>query len=287
VLSFIEQMFAGETSTPPSLETAVDGLLDSLVRNFDEEELPLRREERLLQLTVEEQGDRDAAASRFHAEGDSLEEQTNFAAMITNSAMNPQQFGATRATQRYAVSLSREWILNAHRDLVARDRAEDPTEVDLTCGSWKGKSTDGSNQPHLSSSLSSHYDERIEQAVSAVKISPGAWIALIGGSLLGLVVLIGGSILVGFVIAGIAAAFFYWQYKNLDKRRAEAREQLEREREESMQVLLACLAELADMRREIAREEEVCNEVTSFLESLTASQFVLSGPDKQRATLAS
>src|SRR5262249_21255089 len=126
VLAYFEQIFAGETSVPASLEAQVDGLLNSLVNNFDEEELPLRRKKRLLELTIEEQGARDVANRRFDAESDSLEEQTNFAAMLTNAAMNPQQFGATRATQRYAISLSRDWIVNAQNDLVARDRTAVP-----------------------------------------------------------------------------------------------------------------------------------------------------------------
>ena len=43
------------------IEAACDSLLDSLVANFDDEELPYRREERLLALIKEEDGDRDAA----------------------------------------------------------------------------------------------------------------------------------------------------------------------------------------------------------------------------------
>jgi hypothetical protein len=287
VLSFFEQMFAGETTVPPSLEASVDELLKSLVENYDEEELPLRRRKRLLELTVEEQGDSDSAKARYDAESDSLQEQTNFAAMLTNSAMNPRQFGATRATQRYSVSLSRDWILNAHQDLAARDRAEVPSQIELTCGSWKGSSFDGRNESQLTADLNSHYAARIEEAVNGVKLSPGAWIALVGGVLLGLVVLVSGTILVGLVIAGIAAAFFYWQYKNLDKRRVEVREVLEKERDQALQVLRACLAELADLRRDLAREDAKSNDVTAFLESLTSAQFTLSGPDKQRATLAS
>lgn len=54
VQSFFEQLFTGEIIVPPSLEWAVDSLLDSLVTNFDDEELPLRREERMLQLIVDE-----------------------------------------------------------------------------------------------------------------------------------------------------------------------------------------------------------------------------------------
>jgi hypothetical protein len=153
----------------------------------------------------------------------------------------------------------------------------------LACGSWKGSSSDGRNEPELTADLNSHYTARTEEAVNSVKLSPGAWIALVGGGLLGLVVLVSGAIFVGLVIAGIAFAYFYWQYTSLDKRRTEVRETLEKERDQALQILRACLAELADLLRELAREDARSNDVAMFLESLTSAQFVLSGPDKQRA----
>jgi hypothetical protein len=287
VLSYFEQIFAGETSIPATLESQVDGLLNSLVTNFDEEELPLRRKKRLLELTIEEMGDKTVANRRFDAEADSLEEQTNFAAMLTNAAMNPQQFGATRATQRYAISLSRDWIVNAQNDLAARDRAEVPAQVQLNCGSWTGASSDGSNESSLAADLDSHYANRIDEAVNAVKLTPGAWIALIGGGLMGLVIFAGGAYLVGLVVAAIGAAIFYWQYKNLDRRREDVREGLEKERDQALNILRACLAELVDLRRELTREDAKSNDVTAFLESLTSAQFILGGAQKQRAAIAS
>ncbi|MEA2329481.1 MAG: hypothetical protein QOE68_4440, partial [Thermoanaerobaculia bacterium] len=113
VHTFFTNLFTGELVVPPSIEVAVDGLLDSLVKNYDDEELPLRSEERLLQLIKEEDGDKPAAKKRFDAEAEVHQANTNFAAVLTNSAMHPEQLGATRATQRYAVSRSREWILAA------------------------------------------------------------------------------------------------------------------------------------------------------------------------------
>lgn len=285
VTDFFGQLFAGELIVPPTLEVAVDGLLDSLVTNFDDEELPLRREERILQLIVEEQGDRDGAKRRYAAESGALDEQTDFAAMLTNSAMNPQQFGATRATQRYAVSLSRQWILQAHQDLVARDRRDVPAEAEIKCGSWKGVSRDGANEGELVTDLGTHYEHRITKAVAEVALSPGAWIALVGGGLLGLLIMLG-SFLIGLVIMGIAGAYFYWQYKNLDKVRNDVRQKLEHERDQAAQILLACLAELADLRRELAREDAKSADVTDFLEGLSSPQFVLSGPDRQRSIVA-
>src|SRR5690606_4151841 len=172
ILSFFEDLFTGEIVVPSSLATAVDDILDSLVRNYDDEELPLRRKERYHQIVIEvdqlpgrASGKKVEVDRRFQTESEALEEETSFAALLTNSAMYPERYGATKATQRYAVSQSQSWIISGFNDLTARDRARVPTVVELRCGSWKGTSTDGSNEPELSADLQRHYADRIEAAV--------------------------------------------------------------------------------------------------------------------------
>lgn len=287
VFDFFNQLFTGEIIVPPNIEQAVDDILSSLVKNFDDEELPLRKEERLFQLIKEEDGDLPPAKKRLAAEYEVFQEKTNFAALLTNSAMNPQQFGATRATQRYAVSRSRQWILAAHQDLVARDRAEVPREVEIVCGSWKGKTTDGSNEQQLTTDLMQHYASRAQQAVDAVKLTAGPWIALIAGGLFGVLMMAqgGGAILFGLVIAGAAGAFFYWKRKNLDRIRENTRKTIEQERDQAARILKACMAELADYRRELAAEDAKSQKVTEFVQSLSSPQFVLQRPEQARATV--
>jgi hypothetical protein len=150
VQSFFEQMFTGEIIAASSLEKAVDSLLDSLVTNFDDQELPLRRKERFNEIVIEvdslqcRPGEKKSEADRrFHSEADALREQTSFATLLTNSALYPERTGATRATQRYAVSCSRQWIITGFKDLTARDRAQMPAEVQIPCGSWKASAAMG------------------------------------------------------------------------------------------------------------------------------------------------
>jgi hypothetical protein len=284
-------MFTGEIIVPPSLESAVDSILESLVTNFDDEELPLRRDERKLQLIVDESGDKPAATRRFDAESDSLKEQTNFAAMLTNSAMYPERSGATRATQRYAVSRSRQWIIAGFQDLVARDRARVPAEAEVSAGSWKGTSRDGSNEQQLSGGLYQHYTNRIEQAVAAVAITGGTWAAVIIGGLLGLVILGSsisaptntGGVLIGLLIMAAAGAYFYFQHSNLENVRQRTREALEKERDEAQRILKAGLAELTDLRRETAREDAKAANVIELLSALSSPQFILKRPEQARA----
>jgi|SRR6266850_954847 len=285
---FFDQLFTGEIVVPPNVEAAVDELLDKLVTNYDEQELPLRKEERWHQLVTEEQGDSEAAKRRVAAETDVFAEKTNFAALLTNSAMNPEQLGANKATQRYAVSRSRQWILLAHQDLVARDRAEVPREVEIACGSWNGKTTDGSNEQQLTTDLMQQYASRAQQAVDAIKLTAGPWIALIAGGLFGLLMMVqgGSAILFGLVIGGAAAAFFFWKHKDLERIRQNTRTTVEQERDQAGRILKACMAELADFRRELSAEDAKSQKVTEFLQSLSSPEFVLQRPEQARATVA-
>jgi hypothetical protein len=201
--------------------------------------------------------------------------------------MNPEQLGATRATQRYAVSRSREWIMAAHNDLVARDRMEMPRQAELTIASWSGTSADGGNEKVLAADLRRHYDAKVETAVNAVSLTPAAWIVLVAGILIGGLIMTGGgtAIGVGLVLIAAAAAFFFWKFKDLDRQRGEARQTLEKEHDQAAAVLKAVLAELADYRREVAVEDARSAEVTTLLESLRSPQFVLQRPE-QRVSVA-
>lgn len=288
VQGFFDNMFSGEIVVPPSLEVDVDRMLDTLVEKYDDEELPVRRDLRLQELIVQEGGDRDAANRKMAAEADTFEQQTNFAAMLTNSAMNPEQFGATRATQRYAVSRCRQWIVAAQQDLVARDRAKIPADVEVTCGSWKGVSRDGADEEQHVATLTAHYADRIREAVEAVALDASAWIALVAGVLLGLLFMSGGGggILFGLIVAGAGGAYFYSQYNGLEAARAAARQRLEKERDQAIRILKAALAELVDFRREFALEDSKAEDVLTFLESLSSPQFVLQRPEQARATVA-
>lgn len=299
VQSYFEQLFTGEIVVAPRVEEAVDDLLFSppphsgLLERFEDLELPLRRKAARLEIIMkvdEEPGrardKKGIVDKRFQAEQDALQEQTNFAAILTNSAMLPEKYGTTRASQRYAVSRSRDWIIAGFNDLVARDRALVPVDVEIGCGSWKGTSRDGLNEQQLSADLHLHYADRIEQAVNAVKLSGGAWAALIIGGLLGLVIASSGSLLVGLLIMAGAGAYFYFQYKNLDNVRQQTRATLEKERDDATRILKAALAELTDLRRETAQEDGKADDVVELLKALSSPQFVLKRPEQSRTVMA-
>ena len=295
VQAFFEQMFTGEIVAAPSLEKAVDELLDSLVSNFDDRELPLRRKERFNEILIESDSlqcrvseKRSEADRQYHSESDALKEQTSFATLLTNSALYPTRTGATRATQRYAVSCSRQWIIEGFNDLTTRDRAKAYAEVEIVCGSWKGKSRDGSNEQDLTKDLFEHYANRIKQAVNSFSMA-GAWFSPIIPGALGLAIFAASDNdikYLGSLLIAVAVALFYFGRRRVKQRRLRAKVNQLQEQGAAVKTLLATLAELTDIRREIATEDKKSDDVLVLLSALSSAEFVLNGPEKIRKILA-
>lgn len=261
-----------ETSTllPPSIISAVDGLLDTLVGRFDDEELPLRRQERLLQLILDEEGDRQKAEAKMAVEEDALAEKVSFVARLTDILMYPEQAGASIAAQRYAAAFSREWILVAHQVLVRRDAEQIPGEVALAVGEWQGKSRDGLNRQELVDGARSWYESKKESGLAEIKIPTYAWLTPVVG------LAFAGLWLAGAVSGGLALAFlaiggllFLLGKRTQTKLRVALAAKLDRELEEVLQTLESCLSELASYRRNSAIAHAEASDVEELLRSIS------------------
>ena len=279
-----ESVFAGEIVPPASFSDAVDQMLDRLVSEFDDEELPLRRDERLLALIVKEGGDRSAAQRQFEAEKQALEQKVSFTQMVTNAAMHPEIAGATRATQRFATAMSRDWILAAHDDLTAKNRAGVPADISLKIGDWEGKTRDGQNETELISSIDSHLRSEEAKRVATMVLKPVNWIALGGGGLLALYGLI--TLNWFLIILGLGGVGWYFYAKwQLDQGKIQIQQHYQNLRNTSPQILRALLAEVVDWRKDFATSDAQAEELRKSLQSITTEQYLLTHFDAGRAVL--
>jgi hypothetical protein len=292
VAGYFRQLFAGEIVPPARLEAAVDEILDALVGQFDDQELVLRREERLLALIVAARGDRASAEHQMQAEASAFEEKVPFTALLTNAAMHAEASQTSVATQRYAVALSRDWILMAHQDMLARDRAAVPAEVEIKIQDWSGTSRDGANETELAGALGQHYDAKIAQAVAAVTLGCLSWagIGLAALSMLAIVMAIsahslGGAVLF-FLFTALAVGLVALGGREQEKRRATLRKQLTEQRDWAIGVLRAGLAELADLRRAWSQADAEAAAVGEALLAARSEQQVVRRADDARAVLS-
>jgi len=282
--AFFSGVFEGELIMPLLLSDAVDGMLDKLVTDFDDDELPLRRDERLLTLIVEEGGDKDAAQRRFGAEKKALEEHLSFTQLITNASMHPEIAGATKATQRFATALSRDWIIEAHDDLTAQNRAGVPVDISIKIDSWDGKTHDGSDEVELVNAIQSHLSMEETKRVVALVLKPINWIALGLGSLLAVYGLI--RMQLPWIIIGLAGVGWYFYSKwQLGQQKLQVQQHYSTLRETCPKILKAVLAEVVDWRKDFATSDAEADEVRTYLQSISSDQHVLTSFEDGRAVL--
>ncbi len=80
--------------------------MKSLVCDFDDEEIPLRKEEELNQLIINFQGDTQRANSVMSAKQSAFATKKDFTQLLTDAAMNTGTSSVPLSTQKFAISLS-------------------------------------------------------------------------------------------------------------------------------------------------------------------------------------
>jgi hypothetical protein len=285
ITAFFRKIFEGPLHASPRLEKDLDQILDSLVTNFDDQELPLRSQERLLQLIIEKAGDKAAAQLLFDAEKKNFEEKVSFTELLTNAAMSPELSKASLGTRRLAVALSRSWIVAAHDQLTTRSRATVPAKFELKIGDWTGATVDGSDEIALVGQLSAHLDELERKALAAIKQPAGAYILL--ATALGLTLWGAANATVGLPLVLLAGAAAY-TISAVASRRGhvkKARKALSEQRESGNQILRASLAEAVDLVGERSKEDAKAERTREVLLALSPQEVSATRPGAARAVL--
>lgn len=101
-----EQVKQHDGPIPTVLEDLLDDILDRLVTEYDEEELPLKREVVYHEAVIAERGDLDRARARADEIQAALDETIDAVSLRTRAATTPEQLGVSVQTQRIAVGVS-------------------------------------------------------------------------------------------------------------------------------------------------------------------------------------
>jgi hypothetical protein len=249
---------------------ALDELLFSLASNFDDEELPLRRQEHLLQLIIEAAGDRSAAERQQTADEEAFVQQASFLSRLTATAMTPEQIGASPSAQRFAIALSRFWILAAHRSLLKGDNASIVQEIGIGIGEWHGQTQEGTNGSELAASLGLHHATKTQEALAAVRMGPLAWIG-IGLPILVLLAWASGGCSLWMALlscVGGGAAFLHARTMR-EKAHQKLVEQMAQIKSNALETLRGCLTEAAGYRVALRAALDEGRAVETLLEGLT------------------
>lgn len=286
ILNYFITIFDQESSTE-SLKVQLDDILNSLVTDFDDEELPLRREEKFEQFVVDFDGDEQRARANMTVEQTAFETHKDFTQLLTDAAMKPESSHASVSTQKFAIALSKEWISNAYNDVTAQNRMKIPNEIEINVDTFNDKTIDGQNEDELISKYNALVDKEKATALAQNVLSGFEQFCLYGGIAIGVIGLIMMFIAVFFgliaIIAGVGLIINHFsKKKRIETNRQNIETQFEKKRNDGSQIIRATLAEVVDFRAEFAQRDGESQKVIDFLDEISPEQYVRKLSDSNR-----
>lgn len=287
ILDYFTAIFEQEASTD-SLKAQLDEILNTLVSEFDEEEIPLRKEEKFNQFIIDFDGDEDRARQNMAVEQTAFEEHKDFTQLLTDAAMKPESSHASVSTQKFAIALSKEWVSNAYNDVVAQNRMKIPNEIEINVDTFNDKTTDGQNETELIGKFNSLVDREKANVLATVVLSGFEKFCLWGGAaigVIGLIMMIAGNAFLGLIaiIAGIGMVINHFsKKKKVEQNRQNIEAKFEEKRKQGSQIIRATLAEVVDFRAEFAEKDGESQKVVDFLEQIAPEQYVKKLSDSSR-----
>lgn len=262
------------------IEDAVDDILDRLVTEYDNEELPLRRELALNSAIVETNGDLSRAQEKANLDTAALEETLDYLTIQTTSALHPSSIGVSRATQRIAVSACSEWFRTGHDEFSRAYRASIPSDVNAAFATSHSVGAQTFSLPPWSASFTlplreleisfvSHWDKHVEPFIDSMRYDwkKKSIIPAIVVVVLAIVLTSMGAagFFVALIAGGIWAFVIYRRHEAALKAVETAEKLLAQMKQDSVQQLRGAAAELNDWQSEFAKADDMSVSVQELI----------------------
>ena len=279
MLDYFINIYQQQTSTA-ALRDQLDGILGSLVTDFDDEELPLRRKRRYEQLVKEFEGDEKRAKTVMDAEQQVYDTHKDFTQLLVCTGETITWSGASCSTQKFAIALTKDWIVSAYNDVTAKNRMNIPQYIDIVIGTFKDRTEDGRNEQELEGKMITQLTQERDAKLAKCVMSGFDQFCLYGGGVIGIVGLLmmfTGRLFLG-IIAAVAGIFFVVKHfgskKSIESDRQRIAQDYENLTKSSIEILRALMAEIVDFIAEFNQKDARAAEVVDFLEQISPEQYV-------------
>ncbi len=284
LLEYVKGILEQPNGETDNLKKQLDELLDSLVTNYDNAELPLREQKRIADLVVECKGDEQRAMRKFDAERPAFDEKTDLMQLLTNAAMNPELVHASEATQKLSLAVSKDWMIEAYDNVTLKGRMAFVQEAKVNIEGFECEVADDSGEEKLRGDMRNYFETLRDNAIAKVKQSTMDYF-LVGAGIFVLILSFFTSlpVVIGIVAAGLGVLKFYLGKKNVAKTIANLQQQYATAIEQAGNVIKAICAEMVDFRRELEERDGQYDQTMAYLKGIMAYQFVKSGKGRNIA----
>ena len=275
---YFKKVFEQKEETK-KLKVELDKILDSLVTEFDEEELPLKREEQFEELVVRYNGSESKAHAQMALEKSVYDDYRDFMQLLTDAAMNPEESKSSVATQKFATALSRNNIVTAFNDIVAQNRMNVPYDIEINVDTFNDKTQDGEDEEEVLNRFENLVEQEKQTDLSKLKLNMFEQFCLFGGAAVVLYGIIKSFMDKSFafitIILGIGLIIYHFTAKQkVQKLIQKTIENYAQKLESGKQIIRATIAEIVDFRIEFTEKDAESKKVLDFFEQIKPEEYI-------------
>lgn len=261
------------------LKEELDKILDSLVTEFDGEELPLKRKEQFEQLVVDNDGSESRAQAQMALEKTVYDDYRDFMQLLTDASMNPEESRSSSATQKFATALSRNNILTAFNDITAKNRIKVPYDIEINVDNFNDKTQNGEDEEEILNRFEELIEEEKQAEIAKRKLDMFQQFCLYGGAaviLYGIVkTFMDKSLAFITIIIGIGLIIYHFTSKSkLQKIIQQIIDAYDKKLESGQEVIRALMAEIVDFRVEFNERDAESTKVLDFFEQIKPEEYI-------------
>ena len=275
---YFKKVFEQKEETK-KLKVELDKILDSLVTEFDEEELPLKREEQFEELVVRYNGSESKAHAQMALEKSVYDDYRDFIQLLTDASMNPEESKSSVATQKFATALSRNNIVTAFNDIVAQNRMNVPYDIEINVDTFNDKTQDGEDEEEVLNRFENLVEQEKQTDLSKLKLNMFEQFCLFGGAAVVLYGIIKSFMDKSFafitIILGIGLIIYHFTAKQkVQKLIQKTIENYAQKLESGKQIIRATIAEIVDFRVEFTEKDAESKKVLDFFEQIKPEEYI-------------
>ena len=275
---YFKKVFEQKEETK-KLKVELDKILDSLVTEFDEEELPLKREEQFEELVVKYNGSESRANAQMALEKSVYDDYRDFMQLLTDASMNPEESKSSVATQKFATALSRNNIVTAFNDIVAQNRMNVPYDIEINVDTFNDKTQDGEDEEEVLNRFENLVEQEKQTDLSKLKLNMFEQFCLFGGAAVVLYGIIKSFMDKSFafitIILGIGLIIYHFTAKQkVQKLIQKTIENYAQKLESGKQIIRATIAEIVDFRIEFTEKDAESKKVLDFFEQIKPEEYI-------------
>ena len=275
---YFKKVFEQKEETK-KLKVELDKILDSLVTEFDEEELPLKREEQFEELVVRYNGSESKAHAQMALEKSVYDDYRDFMQLLTDASINPEESKSSVATQKFATALSRNNIVTAFNDIVAQNRMNVPYDIEINVDTFNDKTQDGEDEEEVLNRFENLVEQEKQTDLSKLKLNMFEQFCLFGGAAVVLYGIIKSFMDKSFafitIILGIGLIIYHFTAKQkVQKLIQKIIENYAQKLESGKQIIRATIAEIVDFRVEFTEKDAESKKVLDFFEQIKPEEYI-------------